>query len=133
VVPTLIVSVDRTEALRREARVNTPPVVVSYAIGQAVIPAGAMIDAAGLEAIEKFGLRHGAATRPAIVATAIGAALAGAAMGAYVFVVRPLALRGARRLFLFMLLLVTPTAIAKFALTLTVPDVDRLFLAQALP
>ncbi len=133
VVPTLVVSVDRTEALRREARVNTPPVVVSYTAGQVVIPAGATIDTVGLEAIDRFGLRHGAATRSAVVATAIGAALAGAAMGAYVFVARPAALRGARRLFLFMLLLVIPVAVAKFTLTLTVPDVDRLFLALALP
>lgn len=133
VVPTLIVSEERTEALRREARANTPPVIVSYVAGQVVIPAGARIDAAALEAIEQFGLRHGTATRSAIVAAALAAILAGGVMGAHLFVARPPALHGVRRLALYALLLVVPAAVAKFALTLTVPDVDRLFLAQALP
>lgn len=133
VVPTLIVSEERTEALRREARANTPPVIVSYVTGQVVIPAGATIDEAGLEAIEQFGLRRGTATRPAILAAALASVLAGGVMGAHLFVARPPALRGARRLILYGLLLIVPAMVAKFALTLTVPDVDRLFLAQALP
>ncbi|MDA0271592.1 MAG: HDIG domain-containing protein, partial [Chloroflexi bacterium] len=133
IVPTLIISAERTESLRREARANTPPVVVTYSTGQVVIPSGTVIDAVGLEAIERFGLRHGTATRSAIMAAALAAALAGTAVGAHLYVARPRALRGARRLTLLILLLVVPAALAKFVLTLTVPDADRLFLALALP
>lgn len=134
VVPTLIVSEERTEALRREARANTPPVVAAYTAGQVVIPAGTPIDEAGVEAIERFGLTQDTATRSAIASAGIAALLAGGALGAHVLIVRPPSIRGgAGRRALLVMLLVAPVAIAKFSLTPIVPDSDRLFLAHALP
>jgi cyclic-di-AMP phosphodiesterase PgpH len=133
VVPTLAVSVERTEALRNEARANTPPVRVSYAAGQVVVPAGAVIDEPAFEAITRLEIRTGSVSVPAVASAAIAAMLGGAAFGAHLWVVKPRSLRGARRLALFALTVLVPATVAKFSFPLIFPDHDNLYLAQALP
>ncbi len=133
VVPTLAVSEERTETLRAEARANTPTVRVTYATGDVVVPAGTVIDDAGLEAIERLDIRTGSITVTAILAAAIVSVLGGAGFGAHLWVAKPRSLRGARRLALFVLTTLVPLVVAKFAFPLILPDHDDLFLALALP
>ena len=66
IVPTLAVSQERTDALRAEARANTPPVRVTYAANDVVIPAGTVIDEASFEAIERLDIRTGSISVTAI-------------------------------------------------------------------
>lgn len=133
IVPTLAVSQERTEALRDEARANTPPVRVTYAVGDVVVPAGTVIDDAAFEAIQHLEIRTGSVTLSAILAAALASSLAGAGFGAHLWVSRPRSLRGARRLALFLLTTLVPVAVAKFAFPLILPDHDDLYLALALP
>ncbi len=133
IVPTLAVSEERTAALRDEARANTPPVRVTYATGDVVVPAGTVIDDAGFEAIQMLDIRTGSITVAAILAAAIVSVLGGAGFGAHLWVAKPRALRGARRLALFLLTTLVPIAVAKFAFPLILPDHDNLSLSLALP
>ncbi|MEX2032486.1 MAG: hypothetical protein WEA81_06430, partial [Dehalococcoidia bacterium] len=133
VVPTLTVSQDRTEALRREARANTPPVRVTYKAGDVIVPAGTPIDEAAVEAIARMDIRTGSVTISAVLASAIAAVLGGAALGAHLWVARPRALRGVRRQGLLVLSLAVPVLVSKFALPLVLPDMDRLYLVHAVP
>lgn len=133
VVPTLAVSVERTETLRAEARANTPAVRVTYAAGDVVAPAGTEIDAAGLEAIEQLDIRTGSITVTAILAAAIVSLLGGAGFGAHLWVAKPRSLRGVRRLALFVLTALVPLVVAKFVFPIILPDHDDLYLALALP
>src|SRR5690606_21680958 len=129
----LVVDQERTELLREEARANTPAVRVTYERGEVVAPAGQVLTEADIEALDQLGIRESGISPSAVAATAIFSALAGAGMAAYLALARPPALRGTRRLMLFALFLVVPTAIAKFSLPLLLPDLDRHFLAAALP
>ena len=133
ILPTLAVSQERTEALRNEARANTPPVRVSYAAGQTIVPAGAVIDEAAFEAIGRLDIRTGAISASGVVAAAIAALLGGAALGAHLWVVKPRSLRGPRRLALFALTLLVPALVAKFSFPLIFPDHEGLHLIHALP
>lgn len=133
VVPTLAISEERTEALRREAAANTPPVSVTFQEGQVIVPPGGVIDEAAYEAITTLDIRTGAVTLPAVLAAAIGSVLGGAAFGAHLWVTKPRSLRGVRRLLLFGLTLIVPVTVAKFAFPLILPDADNLYLALALP
>lgn len=133
IVPTLAVSQERTEALRAEARANTPPVRVTYVAGDPVVPAGTVIDEAAFEAIEQLEIRTGSITATAVLAAALASILGGAALGAHLWVSKPRSLRGARRLALFVLTTLVPVAVAKFAFPLILPDHDDLYLALALP
>ncbi|MQC16816.1 MAG: HDIG domain-containing protein [Chloroflexi bacterium] len=133
ILPTLAVSEERTEALRSEARANTPPVRVSYAAGQTIVSAGAVIDEAAYEAIEQLDIRTGAISASGVAAAAVAALLGGGAFGAHLWVVKPRSLRGARRLSLFALTLLVPAVVAKFSFPLIFPDLDGLYLAHALP
>ncbi|MEX2373822.1 MAG: hypothetical protein WD800_08465, partial [Dehalococcoidia bacterium] len=133
VVPTLIVSEERTEALRAEARANTPPVRVTFAQGQVIVPAGATVDEAAYEAIRTLDIRTGSVTLPVVLAAAMVAGLSGAGFAGHLWVARPRSLRGVRRLSLLVLTLLTPAVTAKFAFPLILPDHDNLYLALALP
>ncbi len=133
VVPTLTVSDERTEALRRDARARVPTQVVTYREGQVIVPAGGTIDDAAFEAITMLDIRTGSVTLSAVLAAAIASILGGAAFGAHLWVAKPRALRGVRRLVLFGLTLLVPVTVAKFAYPLVLPDTDSLYLALALP
>ncbi len=133
IVPTLVVDQERTKALRDEAMANTPPVQVSYTRGQVVVAARTQLTAADIEALDRLDLRHAGIDTRSVLAVLLFAAMLGCAASGYVAVARPRALQGARRQLLFGLLLLVPAAVAKFVLPLALPDLDRHFLAYALP
>jgi cyclic-di-AMP phosphodiesterase PgpH len=131
--PTLVVDADRTAALRAEALANAPVVHATYTRGDVIVEQGAVIDDAAFEAIERMAIQPSAFDLRLILASALAAVLAGAAIGGHVWVMRPRALRGVRRLLLLVLLLVVPVALAKFSMPVLLPDEQRYFIAQALP
>ena len=133
ILPTLIIDQQRTDALRREAIANTPTVKVAFARGQVVVPARATLSAADMEALTRLGINDGDLRPIAVAAAAIFAALTAATLAAHLSVARPPSVRGARRMTLLALLVLTPSAVLKFALPLLLPDFDRHFLAYALP
>ncbi len=133
IVPTLIVDQQRTDALRREAVANTPPVKVTFTRGQVVVAARSTLTAADVEALERLGINDGDVSPAGIGAAALFAVLVAATLVAHVNVARPAAIRGTRRRVLLALLLLVPAAVFKFALPLLLPDFDRHFIAYALP
>ncbi|MBM3138823.1 MAG: HDIG domain-containing protein, partial [Chloroflexi bacterium] len=133
IVPTLVVDSERTELLREEAMANTPAVRVTFARGEVVVAAGRELTAADVEALDRLGARRAGIQPTNVVAAAAFASLAGAALAGYVGVVRPRALRGARRRTLFLLLVLAPVVAAKFTFPVLLPDLDRHFIAYGLP
>ena len=133
IVPTLTIDQERTDLLRSEARTNTPPVLRKFSRGELVIEDGEVLDAADVEALDQLELRSTGIDTQQIAATALVALMSGAAIVSYLVVARPASVRGPRRVVLLGLLLIVPAATAKFALPLVAPDLDRHFLAHALP
>ena len=133
IVPTLVVDEARTEERRQEARDAVPPVRVTRERGQVLVEQEQRLSAADVELLDAAGLNPSGVRTTHVVAAGIVSLLSGAACGVYLFVARPRALAGVRRLTLFTLLLVAPAAAIKFAFPLVLPDVDRHFLAYALP
>ena len=133
ILPTLIVDQQRTDALRREAIANTPAVKVAFARGQVVVPARTTLSGADIEALTRLGINEGDLRPAALGAAAIFAVLTASTLAAHLSVARPSSVRGVRRLVLLALLVLTPSAMLKFALPLLLPDFDRHFLAYALP
>lgn len=133
IVPTLTIDGERTERLRDEARQNTPPVLVDFSRGEIVVEEGTVLSEADVEALDELELRSTGIDPQQIAATAVIALLSGAALVGYLTVARPASVRGPRRVVLLGLLLIVPAATAKFALPLVAPDLDRHFLAHALP
>ena len=133
VVPTVVVDEALTEQRRQEARESVPDVRVTRARGQILVEEDQRLTAADIELLEEAELDTGGVRGTDIAATLIVSLLAGSASGAYLFAARPRALAGVRRLTLFVLLLLVPAMAVKFTLPLVLPDVDRHFLAYALP
>lgn len=133
IVPTLVVDEARTEERRQEARDAVPPVRVTRQRGQVLVVQEQRLGAADIELLEAAGLNPSGVRSTHVAAVAIVSLLSGAACGGYLFVARPRALAGVRRLTLFTLLLVVPAAAIKFTFPLLLPDIDRHFLAYALP
>jgi len=133
IVPTLTIDDDRTELLRSQARANTPPVRVDFSRGEIVVEEGTTLAASDVEALDELEIRATGIDPQQIAATALVAILAGAAIVGYLAVARPASVRGPRRVVLLGLLLIVPAATVKFALPLVAPDLDRHFLAHALP
>lgn len=131
IITTLKVDAARTEAQRKQARENTPPVVVAFTRGQPVVDAGDLVDAAGLEALDRLGINDGALRWPVVAAAAVAAMVAGVA-SALVAAGVP-SLSGARRRLLFALLLSVAVFAAKSAAPFLLPDDGRRFLVLALP
>lgn len=131
IIPTLKADAARTEAQRKQARENTPPVKVSFTRGQPVIDAGDPVSAAGLEALDRLGVNDGAVRWPVVA----GAVLVSIAAGIVCSVVAPVvsSLEGARRRLLFALLLAVAVLVAKSAAPFLLPDDQRRYLALALP
>jgi putative nucleotidyltransferase with HDIG domain len=132
-VPTLRINQERTELLRAEARTNTQPIYQNFRRGEIVVEADSVISQADVEALDELGMRVTGVNPRQAAATALIAALAGAAIAGYLIVVRPPSVRGARRVMLLGLLLVVPVAVAKFVLPVVSPDLDGHYLAHALP
>lgn len=133
IVATVTVDAVNTEQLREEARQNTPPVLIDFARGEIVIESGAVLTQADVEALDELELRSTGIDPKRIAATAIIALLSGAALVGYLLIAKPASVRGPRRIVLVGLLLIVPAALAKFALPIVSPDLDRHFLAHALP
>ncbi len=133
IVPTLTIDHEYTDLLREEARANTQPIYEDFTRGQIVVEAGTVLSSAEVEALDELGLRQTGIDSGQVAATALIAALSGAVLAGYLLVVRPPAVRGARRAILLGLLLVIPAAAAKFVLPMVSPDLERHFLAHAIP
>jgi hypothetical protein len=133
IVPTLTIAYTRTELLREEARANTQSIHRDFTRGEIVVEAETVLSNAHVEALDELGLRRTGVDVRQVAATALIALLSGAAIAGYLIVVRPPAVRGARRAVLFGLLLVVPVVAAKFVLPMVSPDLDRHFLAHVLP
>jgi putative nucleotidyltransferase with HDIG domain len=131
--PTLTVDTAATEQLREEARRSVTPVSRSFATGTIVVTEGEVLGDADVEALAELDIWTGGIDVSSIVATAIVSILGGAALGGFLGVMKPASLGSARRMLLFALLLLVPVAVAKFAYPLIFPDLDRYYLAHALP
>ena len=133
IVATVTVDDESTERLRDEARANTPPVLIDFSRGEIVIESRTTLSEADVEALDQLEIRLSGVDPREIAATAIIALLSGAVIAGYLAVGRPASVRGPRRVVLLGLLLIVPVATAKFAMPLLSPDLDRHFLAHALP
>ncbi|MXZ46233.1 MAG: HDIG domain-containing protein [Chloroflexi bacterium] len=133
VVANVVVDPEETTAARDVARSRIAPVRVTRERGQVLVEEGRELTAADLEMLRHAELQTGGVDPRGVAAAVIVALIAGAACGAYLYVVRPAALIGVRRLTLFALLLVLPAVALKFALPLLLPDVERHFLVYAIP
>jgi putative nucleotidyltransferase with HDIG domain len=133
IVPTLTIDHEYTDLLREEARANTRPISKDFARGQIVVEGLTVLSMADVEALDQLGLRQTGVDTRQVVATALIAVLSGTVIAGYLLVVRPPAVRGARRMVLLGLLLVVPAAAAKFVLPMVSPDLERHFLVHALP
>ncbi len=133
IIPTLVVDESRTAERRQEAREAVPPVRVTRERGRVLVVQEQRLSRADIELLDAAGLNPGGVRTTHVLAAGIVSLLSGAACGVYLFVARPRALAGVRRLTLFTLLLLAPAAAIKFTLPLLLPDLDRHFLAYALP
>ena len=133
IVANVVVDPEETTAARDVARSRVAPVRVTRERGQVLVEEGRELTAADLEVLRQAELQTSGVDPRGVAAAVIVALIAGAASGAYLYVVRPAALIGVRRLTLFTLLLVLPAVALKFALPLLLPDIERHFLAYAIP
>ena len=133
VVATQVVDEQRTAERRELAREQQPAQQVTVSRGETVVTDGQILGAADVERLEQLGLRATGLQLWKLAATALFAAMAGAACGGYLFVVQPRTIASLRRLTLFALLLLTPALAAKFGFQPLLPDTERHFLAYAVP
>lgn len=133
IVPTQVADAARTEALRRDAAANTPPVIVKIAEGQVVVPERTALTAAQIEALTQLGIRDGGLEWPTLAATALFALLVGGALPSYLAVQRHAILGSTLRMVVLAALLLVPAALLKFTLPAVLPDLDRHFVAYAIP
>ena len=133
IVATQVADAARTDALRRDAAANTPPVQVRIAEGQVIVPEHTPLTAPQVEALARLGIRDGGLEWPTLAATLLFALLAGAGLPAYLAVLRHPLLESPPRLVLVAALLLVPVTVLKFALPVVLPDLDRHFLAYTIP
>ena len=133
IVANVVVDPEETTAARDVARSRVAAVRVTRERGQVLVEEGRELSAADLEMLREAELHTSGVEARAIAAAVIVALLGGAASGAYLYVVRPPALVGVRRLTLFALLLLLPAVALKFSLPLLLPDIERHFLVYAIP
>lgn len=133
VVANVVVDPEETTAARDVARSRVAAVRVTRERGQVLVEEGRELTASDLEMLREAELDTSGVDVRGVAAAVIVALIAGAASGAYLYVVQPPALVGVRRLALFALLLLLPSIAMKFALPLLLPDIERHFLAYAIP
>ncbi len=133
IVANVVVDPEETTAARDVARSRVAAVRVTRERGQVLVEEGRELTAADLEMLRQAELHTAGVEVRAVAAAVIMALIAGAACGAYLYVVRPAALIGVRRLTLFTLLLLLPAVSLKFAMPLLLPDIERHFLVYAIP
>ena len=133
VVANLRVDQARTDEAREAARAAIVPVQVSFAKNQVIVQSGSLVDATELEALREAGLLSPRLRWDSGAAAAIVALVAGAFLGAYLYLFQPAGVRSNRHLLLIMLVVVVPVLVAKLYLPLILPDDSRHFLAYMLP
>ena len=133
IVANVVVDPEETTSARDVARSRVAAVRVTRERGQVLVEEGRDLTAADLEMLSQAELHTAGVEVRAVAAAVIVALIAGAASGAYLYVVRPAALLGVRRLALFILLLLLPAVALKFALPVLLPDIERNFLVYAIP
>lgn len=133
IAPTQVADAIRTEALRRDAAANTPPVRVTITEGQVVAREHTELTPAAVEALTQLGIRDGGLEWPTLASTALFAILAGATLPAYLGASRHSMLGSTRRMVVLAFLLLVPALIIKFVLPVVLPDLNRHFFAYAIP
>ena len=133
IAPTQVADAIRTEALRRDAAANTPPVRVTITEGQVVVREHTELTPATVEALTQLGIRDGGLEWPTLASTALFAILAGATLPAYLGASRHSMLGSTRRMVVLAFLLLVPALIIKFVLPVVLPDLHRHFFAYAIP
>jgi putative nucleotidyltransferase with HDIG domain len=133
VVANLRVDQARTEAARAAARAAIVPVQVSFARNQVIVQSGDLIDASELEALREVGLLSPGLRWDTAAAAVIVALMAGAFLGAYLYLFQPPGVHSNRQLLMVILMVVLPVLVAKLYLPLILPDESRHFLAYMLP
>jgi len=101
--------------------------------GQVFVREGDIVDADALAQIKGAGLLDNETGFDDLLAATLMAVLAGAMMGAYLYLFQPSEAMGVRRLVLLGLLIVAWVAAVKVFFSLTLPDDDRLYLGYMLP
>ena len=133
VAPTQVADAVRTDALRRDAAANTPPVRVKIVEGQVIVPEHTKLTPAAIEALSHLGIRDGGLEWPTLGATALFALLVGTTLPGYLAVTRHPMLGSTRRLVVLAALLLVPALVLKFTLPVLLPDLQRQFLAYMIP
>jgi len=133
VVANLRVDQARTDAAREAARAAVVPVEVSFAKNQVIVQSGSVVDATELEALREAGLLSAGLRWDTGAAAAIVALMAGAFLGAYLYLFQPPSVHSNRHLLMIILVVVVPVLVAKLYLPLILPDQSRHFLAYMLP
>jgi putative nucleotidyltransferase with HDIG domain len=133
VVANLLVDQARTEEARQAARAAVVPVQVSFAKNQVIVQSGDVVDATELEALREADLLSPQLRWDTGAAAGIVALMAGAFLGAYLYLFQPPSVHSNRHLLMVMLLVVLPVLVAKLYFPLVLPDDSRHFLAYMLP
>ena len=133
IAPTQVADAARTDTLRRDAAANTPPVRVKIAEGQVIVPEHTKLTAAGVEALAQLGIRDSGLEWTTLASTLLFALLAGVTLPAYLAVMRHDVLDSTCRMVVLGALLLIPTVVLKFALPVVLPDLQRHFIAYAIP
>jgi len=133
IVSTLTVDEARTQQARAAARAAVAPERINVEKGDVILPAETPVDRVAVEKLEAVGLLTRRVEWRNVVAAAILSLLSGAALSAYLFVLRPRGITSERHLFALAIVTALPILVAKFYLPLVVPDEHRYFLAFLLP
>ena len=133
VAPTQVADASRTDALRRDAAANTPPVRVKIVEGQVIVPEHTALTAAEVEALSQLCIRDGGLEWPTLLSTLLFSVIAGVTLPAYLAVTKHSMLESTRRMAVLGALLLIPAAVLKFTLPVVLPDLHRHFFAYIIP
>ncbi len=133
IVATLKQDTAKTEQARIAARAAVAPERITLEKNDVILDAGSRVDGVAIEKLEHAGLLSRGISWRNVAAVFVLAALGGAAVGGFVFVVQPPGMSSERHLIALALVTAAPVLVAKFYLPLVLPDVHRQFLAFILP
>ncbi len=122
-----------TEAKRRDAMENVPPRVVTFAKGQVIVPEGARITDADIEALRETGVIEDGIDRSDVLASVLVAASFGVLLGAYAYALRGQLDATARKLAVVAVAIGAVLVIVRVAAPSILPDEEGLYLMYALP
>lgn len=133
VVPNVQVDEAATEAKRRDAMENVPPRVVTFARGQVIVPEGARITAADIEALRETGVIEEGIDRSDLLASVLVAASFGVLLGTYGYTLGGELDATGRKLAVVAVAVAAVLAIVRIAAPSILPDEEGLYLMYALP